>query len=143
MLSEHGYSVFCIRLNALFETRQPGLTNARVCDALRQQGCRISTPYLSQLRTGVRRAPSETVVRGLAQFFGVNTSHFFDTRCDFGIEDSRHSDALLIAKLSNEPVQHLLRLTNELSSDSQEMLILLVDRLREADGLASYKSRSQ
>jgi len=143
LLSEHGYSVFCIRLNALFATRQPGLTNARVCDALRQQGYRISTPYLSQLRTGVRRAPSATVMHGLAQFFGVTTSHFFDSRGDSGTEDSRHSDALLIAQLSDEPVKHLLGLTNALSSDSQEMLISLVDRLRESDRLASRKSRSQ
>ncbi|MFE5647156.1 hypothetical protein [Rhodococcus sp. NPDC056516] len=82
-------------------------------------------------------------MRGLAQFFGVTVSHFFDSRVDFGTEDSRHSDALLIAQLSDDTVQHLLGLANGLSSDSQEMLISLCDRLRESDGLASRKSRSQ
>ena len=107
------------------------------------RGIAYRRPTFLNFATGVRRAPSATVMHGLAQFFGVTTSHFFDSRGDSGTEDSRHSDALLIAQLSGEPVKHLLGLTNALSSDSQEMLISLVDRLRESDRLASRKSRSQ
>ena len=65
------------RLNALYPATAPRLTNAQVVEALSQRGCKISTPYLSQLRSGVRTNPSEQVVLALADYFGVAAEYFF------------------------------------------------------------------
>ncbi|MER2225366.1 MAG: transcriptional regulator, partial [Rhodococcus sp. (in: high G+C Gram-positive bacteria)] len=54
------------RLNSLFETADFHVTNAMVVRGMTEFGCRISTPYLSQLRTGVRTNPSPEVVAALA-----------------------------------------------------------------------------
>ena len=65
------------RLNSLFETADFHVTNAMVVRGMTEFGCRISTPYLSQLRTGVRTNPSPEVVAALAHFFNVHPDYFY------------------------------------------------------------------
>ncbi len=71
------------RLNRLFETiRAPGqgqYTNSEVLRALADRGVYLSAPYLSQLRRGNRKRPSEATVNALAEFFGVLPVYFADT----------------------------------------------------------------
>jgi transcriptional regulator with XRE-family HTH domain len=69
---------FSQRLNALFESAPNHVTNAMVVRSMTEDGCRISTPYLSQLRTGVRTNPSPEVVAALARFFEVTPDYFFN-----------------------------------------------------------------
>ncbi|WP_372939703.1 PAS domain-containing protein [Mycolicibacterium sp.] len=87
------------RLNRLFETiRAPGqgpYTNSEVLRALADRGVYISAPYLSQLRRGNRKRPSEATVNALAEFFGVLPVYFADT-------------------YDEEDLQYLVRLDNDL-----------------------------
>ena len=62
-------SVFRTRLNELFAAAGPNLTNAGVVRGLLDHGCRISKPYLSQLRRGHRSSSAGEVVTALAAFF--------------------------------------------------------------------------
>ncbi|MDF2897190.1 MAG: family transcriptional regulator [Rhodococcus erythropolis] len=59
-------NVFQLRLNELFSGSDRRLTNTAVANGLLARGYRISTPYLSQLRHGVRSSPSDEVVSALA-----------------------------------------------------------------------------
>ncbi len=43
-----------------------------------RRGVSITSAYLSQLRKGQRTNPSRDILEGLADFFGVNPSYFFD-----------------------------------------------------------------
>ncbi|OBF17997.1 PAS domain-containing protein [Mycobacterium sp. ACS4331] len=74
---------FADRLNRLFAAiRAPGngaYTNSEVLRALAEKGVHISAPYMSQLRSGVRRRPSEQAVIAIAEFFGVRPVYFDDT----------------------------------------------------------------
>lgn len=131
--------VFGRQLNRLFRRAGRQLTNLAVVMALREQGCSISTPYLSQLRTGVRTNPSSSLVDALANFFDVQSDYFFDIDADpdapvavsaTGMIDS---DAAFIAGLSNSGLRRLLALSQSLSPRSIELLVALSDRLRLAD----------
>ncbi|MDE8649700.1 helix-turn-helix transcriptional regulator [Rhodococcus qingshengii] len=82
-------NVFRTRLNQLFAAADPNLTNAAVVRGLVEHGCRISKPYLSQLRRGHRASPSDEVVTALADFFGVSRGYFFTALSRAGMFTSR------------------------------------------------------
>src|SRR3712207_5528228 len=71
------------RINYLF-TRvhprdRPEFTLEDVTNGMRERrGVSITPSYLSQLRKGQRTNPSREVLEGLADFFGVHPSYFFD-----------------------------------------------------------------
>ncbi len=73
-------ATFAERLNRLFASVYPPdsepYTSEDMVRALELRGTRISAPYLSQLRTGQRRRPSQQKMEAIADFFGVHPDYF-------------------------------------------------------------------
>jgi transcriptional regulator with XRE-family HTH domain len=119
MESPSAKHVFCTQLNALFSSSKVGLTNLDVAREVRRRGCPLSTPYLSQLRTGVRTNPSNLVVDALADYFNVSPDFFFDP----------HGSEVL-GKLASPGLRRLLSACVGLSDLSMELLVEISDHLR-------------
>lgn len=131
--------VFERQLNRLFIRTDRKLTNLAVVEALRDQGRSISTPYLSQLRSGVRANPSRSVIDALAYYFEVQPDYFFDVDADpdpsiVALTDSFiEADGAAIAGLTDGGLRRLLALSQSLSPSSIELLVVLSERLRIVD----------
>ena len=122
------------QLNALFAMRER-LTNKVVAKALAEDGCRISTPYLSQLRRGRRRYPSDEVVAALARFFGVAPESFFESPGETGVVHGQESDRALVHRIEAVRLRELAVLVVDLSPDSVELLVVMSERLRMSEKL--------
>ncbi|MDV6277808.1 helix-turn-helix domain-containing protein [Rhodococcus erythropolis] len=125
--------VFQVRLNELFTAADRRLTNAAVAKGLLARGCRVSTPYLSQLRTGVRTSPSDEVVGGLADYFGVSPGYFFTIPWTGDRAVAAAQDADIVDRLDNQELKQLLQTANGLSATSLELLLNLAGKLRISD----------
>jgi len=126
---------FRTQLNALFRDGEPRLTNRAVVRGMLELGCRISVPYLSQLRTGARTAPSTPVVRALADYFMVSVDFFFDPAYDPNLDNVAPFDLHLIEGLSDATLRRTLHLVAGLSPSSYTLIIRLAEQLRMAEGL--------
>jgi len=127
-------NVFRTRLNELFAAAGPNLTNAAVVRGLLEHGCRISKPYLSQLRCGHRTSPSDEVVDALAAFFGVSRGYFFTVRVPIAVSSDVHvDDADISERLDDPALKALLLAANGLSAPSMELLADLATKLRISD----------
>lgn len=124
---------FQVRLNELFTASDRRLTNAVVAKGLLARGCRVSTPYLSQLRTGVRTSPSGEVVGALADYFGVSPGHFFTIPWTGDHTLVEGEDATIVERLDDLELKQLLQTANGLSATSLELLLKLAARLRISD----------
>ncbi|WP_194815726.1 helix-turn-helix domain-containing protein [Nocardia sp. XZ_19_385] len=126
---------FSQRLNKLFETvRPPGRkphTNAEVAAALTASGHPISKPYLSQLRSGRRRNPSDETVAALARFFKVKPDYFFNNAYARKVDH----DLELLSQLQGYGLRRLSARAFDLSEDSQNLLTSLAEKLRASEGL--------
>lgn len=138
-MNEPATEAFASRLNKLFERSEMKVTNREVATRMMEGGCAVSTPYLSQLRTGVRENPSIPVVNALANFFSVSPDYFYDT--DVGdefpsstkIDETMTEDAAVLEKLLDHRLRRLLAMTLGLAPSSVELLLDLSSRLRLAD----------
>lgn len=126
-------SVFQVRLNELFAATGRRLTNKTVASGLAASGCRISVPYLSQLRTGAREAPSREVVTALASYFRVSSGYFFTVPWNGDRMDAVDADTNIIALLFDSQVRALLQASNGLSAESLNLLVDLATKLKAAD----------
>lgn len=126
-------NVFQVRLNELFANSGRRLTNRAVVNGMAADGCRISTPYLSQLRTGVRDSPSDDVVMALAKYFGVSPGYFFTTPWDGDRDAAYGEDEKTVAGLDDSDLQKLLSTSNGLSSGSLDLLADVATKLRAAE----------
>lgn len=127
---------FANRLNRLFEQAEVKVTNLEVARGMLESGCSVSTPYLSQLRTGVRKNPSLLVVNALANFFRVSPDYFYDVNVGEDLPSSKQidaADAVVLGKLSDRRLRRLLTLTLGLAPSSVELLVDMSSRLRLAD----------
>ncbi|WCT06127.1 transcriptional regulator [Rhodococcus qingshengii] len=124
-------NVFRTRLNELFAAADPNLTNAAVVRGLLEHGCRISKPYLSQLRCGHRTSPSDEVVDALAAFFGVSRGYFFTA--PVVSRDVQVEDADIVGRLDDPAHKALLLAANGLSAPSLNLLADLATKLRISD----------
>lgn len=115
-----GDEIFRARLNELFDHSERRITNRTVARGIAAQGYRISIPYLSQLRNGVRGKPSGGVVDALAQYFGV-TSVFF--ACCGDESASYPGDEKVIAGLHDSSLGRLLSLASGLSAGAFDLLV--------------------
>ncbi|MDZ7911917.1 MAG: helix-turn-helix transcriptional regulator [Rhodococcus sp. (in: high G+C Gram-positive bacteria)] len=97
------------------------------------RGCRVSTPYLSQLRNGVRTSPSDEVVGALADYFGVSSGHFFTIPWTGDRTLVEGKDATIVERPDDPELKQLLQAANELSATSLELLLKLAARLRISD----------
>jgi len=138
------------RLNSLFETADFHVTNAMVVRGMTEFGCRISTPYLSQLRTGVRTNPSPEVVAALAHFFNVHPDYFY-TPSDHTppTVSGGEADLSLLEQLHNVRLRNLTARVVDLSPSSQDLLVEMAENLRSSENLPrvppdsnSYMSRA-
>ena len=123
------------RLNALYPATAPRLTNAQVVEALSQRGCKISTPYLSQLRSGVRTNPSEQVVLALADFFGVAAEYFFGPTPRQDPELIPEEDRSVVEEFHDSELRSLAIKAVDLSPESQDLLSSIAEKLRSSEGL--------
>ncbi|WP_338772764.1 helix-turn-helix domain-containing protein [Nocardia vulneris] len=121
---------FAAKLNALIdrwqEQHSKTLSNEQLRRELDRRGCRISSPYLSQLRRGIRTEPSAKVITTLATFFEVEDDYFTE-----GPElGSSHWNEALAAKLSDTALRRLVRASAALSSESIKRLSTLAALLQ-------------
>lgn len=132
-------AIFALRLNRLFETAHPlgrgPYTSAEVSRACCCAGVRVSTPYISQLRNGIRVRPSGTVQDALARVFGVATRYFTDDDYFRWI----NAELTLLAKARSGPVRHLVDTLSVLSPLARVELEIFVGAL--ADGNQSESDR--
>ena len=126
-------NVFRVRLNELFARSGRRLTNRAVVNGMAAEGCRISTPYLSQLRTGVRGSPSDEVVESIGKYFGVPPGYFFTIPWGGDRETVHDEDEKIVAELDDSDLQHLLSAANGLSSGSLDLLADVATKLRVAE----------
>lgn len=121
---------FAEQLNELFARAPRRTTSTAVARALTEQGCSISTPYLSQLRTGVRTRPADRYVRAIAEFFDVPLSHFYETPFEDESETGLGRDLELIHTIHDDAVRRLLCHAHGLSAASLDILLRFEDHLR-------------
>ena len=128
-----GANTFQARLNELFAASQTRLTNLRVVKDLLTQDFRISAPYLSQLRTGVRDNPSGEVIAALAEYFSVSPDYFFDIPRRGECEGLHNADAEIVDQLTDLDTRKLLTSANGLSVESIELLVEMAIKMSAAD----------
>lgn len=128
-------NVFQKRLNELFSNSKQRLTNKIVVEGMLDQGIKISSPYLSQLRNGVRNNPSDDVVEALARYFGVPSGYFFTTpwRRHRNRLAAQSHDAKIINSIADPAMKTILASANGLSPSSLEVLSALATKFRAAD----------
>lgn len=128
-------NAFRVRLNELFAAPDRRLTNVAVAKGLLAHVCRISTPYLSQLRYGVRENPSDDVVVALADYFEVPPGYFFTIPWSGDRVRVQGEDAKIVDRLDDPVLKELLAAANGLSAASLELLADIATKLRISDHL--------
>lgn len=126
---------FTARLNRLFDTVYPPgrgpYSSAEVIAALKGQGIRMSSPYLSQLRSGNRARPSAATISALARFFRVNPAYF--TNDDYAAK--LDNELTLLASMRDTGVQRIAARTIGLSPQAQNEVAETVEELRRREHL--------
>jgi transcriptional regulator with XRE-family HTH domain len=133
--------VIAERLQYLFEhKRKPDGKKYSYREAIRaieaDGGAPISVGYLSQLVTGVRKNPMMDAIQGLAKFFGVPLSYF-----DAHEKTEETNEQLkLVAALQHAGVQDVAMRTVGLPPESINLVLSMIDRVREIEGLPPAES---
>lgn len=129
------------RLQYLFENkRKPDGKKYSYREAIRAieavGGASISVGYLSQLVNGVRTNPMMDAIQGLAKFFGVPLSYFDEH------EDTKETNEQLklVAALQHSGVQDVAMRTVGLPPESVKLVLSMIDRVREVEGLPPAES---
>jgi ESX-1-secreted protein regulator len=128
--------VLAQRLRYLFDNkRKPDgkrYSYREVLKAIDQQGGpSMSVGYLSQLVTGVRTNPMMDAVQALAKFFEVPLS-YFDAHED---TEETNQRLKLVAALQHAGVQDVAMRTVGLPPESVELILSMIDRVRQVEGL--------
>lgn len=100
--------------------REP-YSNEEMIAALASHGRKISAPYVSQLRTGQRRRPSQQKVDAIAEFFGVRSSYFADQPTSYRRAVEADLDGLELAR--NAGIRELTMALAELEPAVRERLM--------------------
>jgi transcriptional regulator with XRE-family HTH domain len=113
-------------------------THEEVATAIRARGGpTISATYVWQLRRGLRDNPTKHHIEALAGFFGVPPAYFFDD--DTTAEVDAHLE--LLAALRDPTVRSLALRLQGLSPRSVSTVGVMVDQLRELEGLPGDPNR--
>ncbi|MBL1076855.1 helix-turn-helix transcriptional regulator [Nocardia sp. 2] len=117
---------FAARLDWLlnYGAAQAPLTTLQVVADLAAQGHSVSPGYLSQLRTGVRPAPSNALVTALARYFEVDEEYFYAPS-----PTTEHHDRAVAELFAHPRLRRLLSAACDLSAESQELLAEVAGRL--------------
>jgi transcriptional regulator with XRE-family HTH domain len=128
---------FAARLNRLFDTVYPPgrgpHTSAEVIAALKSEGITMSTPYLSQLRSGNRTNPSSATMAALANFFRIKPAYFTDDE----YYEKLDRELGWLADMRDEGVRKIAARTVGLSSEAQDDLVARAEELRRQEHLDS------
>jgi transcriptional regulator with XRE-family HTH domain len=126
---------FAFRLNRLLATVYPPgrgpFTAAEVVAALRRQGVSISAPYLSQLRSGNRTAPSEATRAALADFFRVSPEYFTDD----AYYRKLNEELAVWAALRDEGTRAIAMRSIGLSREARQEIVKRAEELRRKEHL--------
>jgi len=135
--------VIAERLRYLFENkRKPDGKKYSYREAIRAieaaGGASISVGYLSQLVNGVRTNPMMDAIQGLAKFFGVPLSYFD------ALENTEETNEQLklVAALQHAGVQDVAMRTVGLPPESVKLVLSMIDRVREVEGLPPADAQS-
>jgi len=126
---------FADRLNYLMSTI-PGpdggeWTSANLHNALDGLGIKISLPYISQLRGGIRGRPSGRYVEAIAQVFKMPIGYFYDDQ----LARTLDQELAQLADLRRSGVLKLAIMTRGLESPDIEEVQRIVEYLRTMRGL--------
>lgn len=138
ILSEGGQlsRTFADRLNRLFDSVYPPgrgpYSAAEVVSALNARGTRVSSAYLSQLRSGIRTNPSVSTMEAFAEFFGIKAAYFTDETYFESLD--RELDWLIIAR--DEQIRRVAELLVGLSPAAMEEVLAKVGELRRRDNVS-------
>ncbi|WMN01894.1 helix-turn-helix transcriptional regulator [Rhodococcus erythropolis] len=135
-----GEDVFRDRLNELYAESGERLTNRKVMEALKKRGFKISEPYLSQLRSGVRGYPSNEVMSAIAEYFNVSPDYFYTIPCNGDRMRVQSENAKIIDRLSDPSMKKLLTMVNGLPEDLLELLEVIALRLKGSEN-CNYKKK--
>ena len=130
---------FADRLNQLLEQRaaHTGVTMSLsqfAADLQARTGVTLSKAYVAALRKGQAPEPRLDVVRGLAQYFGVQPAYFLD-----GATDSPESlPPDLATAMQRSGVRQIGLRAAGLSDESLRHLIGIVDNIRALEGLPPH-----
>ncbi|HZU46458.1 MAG TPA: hypothetical protein VFA16_04255 [Mycobacterium sp.] len=135
--------VIAKRLQYLFENkRRPDgkrYSYREVLSAIEAQGGpSMSIGYLSQLVTGARTNPMMDAVQALAKFFEVPLSYF-----DAHESTAETNEKLkMIAALQHAGVQDVALMAVGLPPESIELVMSMIDRVRQVEGLPPAEKMS-
>lgn len=135
-------NVFRIRLNDLFAASDRRVTNRSVAHGLLADGCRISVPYLSQLRSGARDNPSDEVVAALAKHFGVSVEYFFSIAGRRDRASVQTEDTVILNSIEDSTLKKMMTSVNGLSASSVDILVHMATRLRVFDRIPEIPADS-
>ncbi len=127
---------FADKLDRLFRTVKAApnreYSYEEVSDAIVQRGVTsISHTYVWQLRKGIKGNPSIGVVGAISDFFGVPPSYFFDEEQTRQVE----SQLELLDALRDTRVRGLAIRASDLSKESLEAVMAMVERMRQLEGI--------
>ncbi|RAV07962.1 hypothetical protein DQP55_20520 [Mycolicibacterium sp. GF69] len=85
------------------------------------RGLALSAPYLSQLRTGERKRPSEQTVEMIAEFFGIRSEYFTSPESGYG--EWLDSELRWLEVAHDPDVRRLTTMLTALDTDTREQLM--------------------
>lgn len=131
------------KLNTLFSTMVPAgrgpYTNEEAARAITAAGVPISGSYIWLLRKGQRDNPTLKHLEGLAKFFGIPPTYFFDDQ----VTDTVNAELALLMALRDAQVQRVALRTVGLSQKSLKSINDVIERVRELEGLSPTEPESE
>ncbi|WP_244604036.1 helix-turn-helix domain-containing protein [Mycobacterium attenuatum] len=111
---------------------EPPLSNAAAAEAItKKTGVSISSAYLWQLRSGIKRNPTVQHLRAIAEFFGVSASYLIDP----GVDPLIDVQLDLLQALRDAGVRDLALRASGLTPAALNSIAAILDRVRELERL--------
>lgn len=129
------------KLEYLFATvRPPGglgreYTHQEIADRAAEAGEQVSASYVWQLRKDPTKNPTIRSLEALAKAFGIPVAYFFNDETAAAVE----ANLELIAALRNEHVRGVALAASDLSPESLQAIMQMIDRAREWEGLGTWE----
>jgi transcriptional regulator with XRE-family HTH domain len=135
-------SVLADRLNELFGMSRPRgrpWTNDEVAAEIKKLApeIKVSGAYLSALRNGKRRQPSQDLLVALAKFFGVSPAYFFDS----GRADRINQQLAALDELRQAGVRGVALRAVGLPPEILDAVTAILDQMRRLQGLPAVDER--
>lgn len=121
------------KLNRLFEAAhrsgQRPPTNRAVAEGVTAAGTPISESFIHYLRSGARDNPTKKHLEGIARYFGIPASYFFDDH-----DESRrlYEELELVTAMRDADVRNLALRTLQMRPEMRRWLIDMLNGLAQA-----------